>query len=437
MELRPVYTINSIIGSQILRIALRGEVFGLYTNIDVELAKEILLERVENRELEEVCLEDSLDRILACSVYSNSDIPSFRKSALDGFAFNHKDTEGISGDSKAFEIAGYIGAGSNHIEGYRRDTAIKIMTGAPVPEGYDCVIRKEDVEESEGKVYLKDSLRNCDNVAQIGEDISVGELIAEKGKAINAGIIGVLAGLGIEKVKVYSKPKIGILNTGKEIVQLGNKLEDGQIYNSNYYTLSALVRKMDCIPVNFGIVTDDIEEISKKIESSIDGVEMILTTGGASVGDYDFIYDVYKNLGAQVLFKRVDVKPGTPMLSAYYKDKLLIGLSGNPGAAFISFDYIVSSVIKKAKGEVELENRKVKAILKNDYGKKSKRRRLIRAYFEIGETQNTVEIMKKQKSGTLKSLIECNCLIDVEASSDGLKSGDLVEVVLLEGRDLI
>lgn len=408
----------------------------LIENISAEDARTVLLEKISVCGTEEVSLEDSLDRILAEDYVSKTNIPNFRRSALDGFAINYEETESISDNPKKFRIHGYIGAGTLHEDGYEEDTAIKIMTGAPVPDGYDSVIKKEDIVEEDGFVYIPYKLKENANVVQIGEDIALGDIIAEKGEVINPGTIGVLASLGETKVKVFKKPLIGILNTGKEIVSLGQELKPGQIYNSNYFTIASILRKFGCTPINLGIATDDISKISDDIRKNIDDVDMIITTGGASVGDYDFIYDVYRELDAEILFKRVDMKPGTPMLSAYYKDKLLIGLSGNPGAAFISFDYIVTPIIKKIRGLKITDSKIVKAILQCDFNKKSPRRRLIRGYFEIYGDQNKVSIMKNQKSSALQSMTVCNCLIDVRPPSDGLKAGEVVEIILLEGRDI-
>lgn len=406
-------------------------------NIEVELARKILLNRVQSLVSETVNLEESLDRILSKDFESTLNVPDFRKSALDGFALNYEDTKDIGGEAKAFKINNYIEAGNLDNSQYEKNSAIKIMTGAQVPDGYNTVIKKEIVTEEDGYVYIADCLKENANVVSIGEDIKSGDKIASKGDKINPGIIGVLASLGIEKVDVFKKPRIGILNTGKEIVSLGDKRTKGQIYNSNYYTLASILRKLGSEPVNLGIATDDIDEISNIIDKNIDDVDLVITTGGASVGDYDFIFDVYKKLNAEILFKRVDMKPGTPMLSAYYKDKLLIGLSGNPGAAFVSFDYIATSAIKKLIGYKDIEVKKIRAVLKNDFNKKSKRRRLVRAFFEIGDQKNFVSIMKDQKSGTLQSMMVCNCLIDIKSPNSGLKKGEEVEIILLEGGDLL
>ncbi|MDO5707710.1 MAG: molybdopterin molybdotransferase MoeA [Andreesenia angusta] len=406
-------------------------------NIEVELARKTLIDRVQLIGSETISLEESLGRILSKDFESTLNVPDFRKSALDGFALNYKDTEDIDGVEKAFKINNYIEAGNLDNSQYTKDSAIKIMTGAQVPEGYNTVIKKEIVREDDGYVYIADSLKENANVVSIGEDIKSGDRIASRGEKINPGIIGVLASLGVENIEVVKRPRIGILNTGKEIVSLGEKKSIGQIFNSNYYTLASILRKIGCEPINLGIATDDIDEISKIIDINIDNVDMIITTGGASVGDYDFIFDVYKNLKADILFKRVDMKPGTPMLSAYYKDKLLIGLSGNPGAAFVSFDYIAIPAIKKLIGYRDIEIKRLKAVLKNDFNKKSKRRRLVRALFEIGDEKNYVSIMKDQKSGTLQSMMVCNCLIDIKAPNSGLKKGEEVEIILLEGGDLL
>lgn len=402
-------------------------------NIEIESAREMLLERAGVTAVERVPLEQSLHRVISSSICSRINVPNFERSPLDGYCLNSKDTSDIGEGGKWFEVAGKIGAGDVFGEEYREDTAVRIMTGAPIPAGYDCVIMQEQVETSAGKVKIPRPLVANENLVELGEDIKSGELVLEAGKKITPEAMGVIASLGLSEVEVYRKPRIGITSTGNELMEISEKLEYGKIYNSNYYTLYGMIQELGGEVINLGISDDSVEAISEKVMENIDSLDMLITTGGASVGDYDLIHKVYDDLEADFLFWRVKMKPGTPMLSSVYKDKLLVGLSGNPGAAMISFEEIVSPVIKKMSGQRGYERVRIRAELKDDFNKKSVQRRLLRAKFRIEDNRNAVYIGEKQNPGALKSMLDCNCFIDIGAGTVGLKSGDIVDIILLKG----
>ncbi|OHW62655.1 molybdopterin molybdenumtransferase [Andreesenia angusta] len=402
-------------------------------NIDIESAREMLLERAKLTKSEMVPVEQSLHRVISSPIYSKINVPDFNRSPLDGYCLRSKDTSEIGEGGKWFEVVGKIGAGDVFRGECPENTAVRIMTGAPIPKGCDCVIMQEQVETSEGKVRIPRPLLANENLVELGEDIKSGELVLKAGKKITPEAMGVIASLGLSQVEVYRKPRVGITSTGNELMEISEKLEYGKIYNSNYYTLYGLIQELGGEVINLGISDDSVEAISEKVVESIDSLDMLITTGGASVGDYDLIHKVYENLGADFLFWRVKMKPGTPMLSSVYKDKLLIGLSGNPGAAMISFEEIVSPVVKKMSGQRCYERIRIKAELKDDFKKKSVQRRLLRAKFRIEGDRNAVYIGEKQNPGALKSMLDCNCFIDIEAGTAGLKSGDIVDIILLKG----
>lgn len=402
-------------------------------NIEIESARTMLLERTFPVGTEEIPLEQSLGRVISKPVYSKVNVPAFPRSPLDGYCLRSDDTLGATSQEKWFKVIGKIGAGDVFHGEYEKNSAVRIMTGAPIPADFDCVIMQEEVESRNGEVKISRELKRDENIVEVGEDIKSGELLLESGIRVTPESMGVISSLGLNRVEVYGRPRIGVTSTGNELAEQGDVLEYGKIYNSNYYTLLGMIQEIGGEVINLGISEDTVEAISEKIQENVDCLDMIITTGGASVGDYDLIHKVYDHLESEFLFWRVKMKPGTPMLSSVYREKLLIGLSGNPGAAMISFEEIVSPVIKKLSGHKEYERGRIKAVLKDDFKKKSMQRRLLRAKFKIESGINSVYIGEKQNPGTLKSMLDCNCFIDIPSGTPGLKAGDIVDIILLKG----
>lgn len=401
-------------------------------NIELEHAIEMLLSKAKVKPTEKINILDSLGRILACDVYAKINIPNFNRSPLDGYAVKAIDTKGASKENpKRLMVIGEAPAGTIFKGEIEAKTAIRIMTGGMIPEGYDTIIKKEDTDNGLDFVNIYEESNAYQNFVKIGEDVETGEKIISKGIEINSGAIGMCAALGVTQLEVYQKPKIGVISTGSELRDITQSLEDGKIYNSNLYSITASLIENNCIPLNLGIAEDTIECISNKIKENIDSCDLIISTGGASVGDYDLINKVYENLGAKTLFWRVNMKPGTPALAADYKGKLLIGLSGNPGAALITFETIVRPIIKKMLGKSSIERRKVTGIMMDDFKKTSNQRRFTRVRIEIRGEKIEVYLSGKQNPGVLKSMISCNGLIDIKPNSKPLKKGDQVEVILL------
>ncbi len=402
-------------------------------NIELEYAVEILLSKIKTKDTEKVGILDSIGRILASDVYANINVPGFNRSPLDGYAVIAEDTEGASWEEPIkLEVIGESAAGRVFKAKFKEKTAVRIMTGAMIPEGYNTIIKKEDTDDGTEWVNIYVGSRAYDNFAKSGEDVKIGEKIISKGSRINPGLIGMCAALGIDKLEVFKKPKIGVVSTGTELRDITEALEDGKIYNSNLYSITASLIENNCIPVNLGIAGDTIEEISKVLKDNIEECDLIISTGGASVGDYDLINKVYEHLGAETLFWRLKMKPGTPALAADYDGKLLIGLSGNPGAALITFETIVRPIIRKMIGANTIDRKKAIGIMMDDFNRTSGQRRFTRVKAEINGERIEVSLSGKQNPGVLKSMISCNALIDIAPNSDPLKKGDRVEIMLLD-----
>ncbi|KNF08758.1 molybdenum cofactor synthesis domain [Gottschalkia purinilytica] len=402
-------------------------------NISLEEAKFILLSKIKTTDIERVNLTSSLGRILARDIFAMNNVPNFSRSPLDGYAVIAEDIKFADKNNPTIlKVIGEVPAGYVFKGKAEKNTAVKIMTGAPIPDGYNAIIKKEDTDEGVEYVNIYRTSLPYQNVVPVGEDIQKGKKIMEKGTKIHPGCIGILASLGMENVEVYRKPKIGILSTGTELVELGDELKEGQIYNSNLYSIGAIITECGGEPVYLGTVRDDIDTISKSIQSGIQSCDIILSTGGASVGDYDLIGKVYENIGANTLFWRVKMKPGTPVLAAEKEDKILIGLSGNPGAALISFENIVKPLIKKLQGLIDWEPTKIKGIMMDDFNKFSNQRRFLRVRVERLENTYGIYLSGKQNPGVLTSLLTCNALVDVPVNTPFLSKGQEVEAILLK-----
>ena len=263
-------------------------------NIELEEAVDLLLSKVKITEIEEVSLLDSLGRTLASDVHAGINVPNFNRSPLDGYAVKAKDIEGAGKDTPVnLEVIGEAAAGNTFKSDSRDKTAVRIMTGGMIPLGYDTIIKKEDTDDGLDFVDIYQTSKPFQNYVKIGEDVKIDEEIIKKGSKINSGAIGMCAALGIEKLEVFKKPRIGVVSTGTELKDIGEELEEGQIYNSNLYSITSSLIENNCIPVNLGIAGDTIECIKGRIEENIDRCDMIISTGGASVGDYDLINKVF------------------------------------------------------------------------------------------------------------------------------------------------
>lgn len=402
-------------------------------NIELEHANDILMSKIEIKETEKVSILDSLGRILGCDLVASINVPGFNRSPLDGYAVKAKDTEGASKDNPVtLEVIGLAAAGETFKGEAKSGKAIRIMTGAVIPNGYDTIIKKEDTDDGVDSVEIYASSKAYENFVNIGEDVTKGEKIISKGTKINPGTIGMCAALGIREVEVFKKPVIGVVSTGSELKDITEDLEEGKIYNSNLYSITASLIQNNCIPINLGIAGDTIDEIAKQFEKNIDKCDMIISTGGASVGDYDLIQKVYEKIGAETLFWRLKLKPGTPALAAHYRDKLLIGLSGNPGAALITFEILTKPIIRKMSGLKNFMKKSITGVMMDDFSKTSSQRRFMRVNIQIDREKIEVYLSGKQNPGVLKSMITCNGLVDIAPNSPPLKIGDKVDVMLLD-----
>ena len=403
------------------------------SNISLEEARDILMEKNVQTEAIHVPLMDSLGSVLAEDIQSDMNMPPFDKSPLDGYALRGEDTiEATKEKPLTMEVIEFLPAGHVSDKSVGKNQAIRIMTGSKIPKGADTVVKFEDTDFTETKVTFYQSYKPGSNISLKGEDIEVGDQILSRGQEIEAPEIGILATLGKSYVKVYQKPRIAILSTGDELTDIHEPLQDGKIRNSNSYTLAAQIKKIGGKPLMLGVCDDTVETISSKILSAIHWADMIITTGGVSVGDCDLVKEAFQHAGATMLFWRVRMKPGTPIAVAEYNNKLLFGLSGNPAAAYITFEQFVRPVILRQLGKVKTQLMEVDSILENDFGKISSQNRFVRAKTYYRDGKYYTRFPGKHSSGVLSSLSGTNSLFYVPGGEGPFVKGDWVKVQLLD-----
>ena len=399
--------------------------------IKLETAQDILLKATSVLPAEKLLLEHCWQRVLAEDVIAGTDFPPFDRSPLDGYAVIAAEvTQASRNKPVRLRQIEDVPAGNTPIRAVSQGTAIRIMTGAPIPQGATGVVRLEDVVVEGDTAQVLDGSAAAANICHKGEEIRLNEVVLSAGTVITAGVMGLLAMLGVVRPKVYRQPRVAILATGSEIIPAGAQLAPGKIRNSNTYMVSALVQAAGGLPVVLGEVPDSVEAILKRLAESPE-CDMLITTGGASVGDYDLIGKVYEQLGIELLFDRVSMKPGMPVLAGLKDGKMYLGLSGNPASAAISYDQLVRPVILKLGGRRELWRPLFKAVLAAPYGKSTAARRFVWAACHQGDGAVLVDPIDTQGNGMLRSSAAANCLIAIPENTPPLPAGTVVDIILL------
>lgn len=409
--------------------------------IELEQARQLVAEKVNFTGTETVGLPEAHGRVLAEDLSSPIDQPPFNRSPLDGYALQAKDTKGASLHAPVrLKVIDKIYAGGYSRQKVIAGTATRLMTGSPIPDGADCIIRQEDTradaagtQGTQGtQVEILKQLRPWDNYCFKGENFKKGDTVLLKNKRLEAAEIGVLASLGINTVPVYRRPFAAVISTGDELMEPGVELAPGKIYNSNYYTIAYRLKELGVDVAPNMMLGDDRRIIEKGITDMIDKVDFIITTGGVSVGEKDLLMEVMANLGAEIIFWRINIKPGSPVVFSVLAGKPVICLSGNPLAASVTFDLLLNPFLKKITHNESLALKTMRAVLQDDFKKKSPVRRMLRGQFaqkEDGEA--VVKITATDQSpGNLGTVLNSNCYIDVEKGCPGLKRGERVNIII-------
>jgi molybdopterin molybdotransferase len=368
----------------------------------------------------EYSLLQARKHVLAQTLLSPINMPPFRQSAMDGFAL-------CLHEALVYEIIGEIKAGDTHQVVLLPGQAIKIFTGAAVPDTAQAMIQIEKVSVNEKQLVLEEAVQAGTNVRPIGEQIARGELALEKGTLLNAAAVGFLAGLGFTSVKVIQKPRVGILVTGNELVKPGFPLEYGKVYESNGIMLESALNEAYFDEVNLYEVNDNYENTRNKLQEAFLENDVVLVSGGISVGDYDFVAAALKELEVETLFYKVNQKPGKPLFSGKLKGKMVFALPGNPAAALTCFYVYVLPTLSILSGKSTDYNQAKSIAIAHDYKVHNTRSQFLKAHIVNGEAV----ILSHQASSMLNSFSVANGLVFVPDGSYELKQGDSVDVYLL------
>jgi len=371
----------------------------------------------------------ALNYHLSEDFYAPINVPTFNRSAMDGYAVKSSLTvEATKEKPIKLKVLKEIVAGADEGSPINNSHAVRIMTGAKIPDGFDAVIRQEDTNYGENEVEIYTQVKPYTNYGKMGEDVQAGQLMIKKSTRLTPIHLGIIASLGVNKIEVLQPLKIGLISTGSELVEVGQHLKLGQIYDSNAFVLVARLQELGVEVVFTKQHGDDIQEISQSIKERAPEVDMFITTGGVSVGTKDVMHDVIKELDVKRLFWRIQMRPGTPVLASLYQNKPILSLSGNPFAALTTFELLFRPMLSTFMQTKIYTCKREKAILMDDFNKESKQRRFVRAHYKRGQVYLSTS---EHNSSVLSSMIHCNCLIDIKADSLKLKKGDEVEVVLL------
>ncbi|HET7658146.1 MAG TPA: gephyrin-like molybdotransferase Glp [Bacillales bacterium] len=391
-------------------------------------------------EAESVSITECDGRLLAEDIMADHDVPPFDRSPYDGFAVRAVDTQGATDvDKVELKVVAEIAAGDLANKPLGNGEAMRIMTGAPIPENADAVVMLERVEEtrkgSQAYIRIAEGYEPGKNISRKGEDTEKGTIQVEKGMKITPGVKAVLATFGYAEVKVARRPVVGIYATGTELLDVGEEIVPGKIRNSNAYTIVSQVREAGGEPRYFGQLADDFETCYEAVKNALLEVDVLVTTGGASVGDYDYLQDIFKKLEAEICFNKVAMRPGSVTTIAKWQGKTLFALSGNPASCFVGFELFTRPVLKKMLGARNPYLLKTKAVLEKDFPKPNPFTRFTRAKATLKAGRLHAETVGLDKSNAVTPLAHINAFIVLPGGTSGYEKGSEIDVLLLNGED--
>ncbi|WP_246294001.1 molybdopterin molybdotransferase MoeA [Paenibacillus planticolens] len=409
--------------------------------ISVEEAQSLLSEYAKHTDIESVPISAAFGRRLAGAIFADHPVPHFRRSGVDGYAVCSKDIEQASPENPVvLRVIERIPSGTVPQFTVDSGLAARIMTGAPVPDGADCVVMLEmtdalpleDAGMNSSQVSIKKNVSAGSNITPIAGEIRVKDLLLEQGVRIGPGEAAILATFGYSHVSVYRKPRVAIFSTGSELLNVEDALQPGRIRNSNSYMLAAQVEAAGGEAVIMQALSDNAEEVEAALQGTLAKVDLVLTSGGVSVGDYDVLVDVFGRFTGKLLFNKVAMRPGTPTSAALWENKLLLALSGNPGASFVGFELFAKPLIKAMAGSLAPYEEAVTAYLDVAYDKGSAYPRYVRGTKHVEKGCLRVKPSGIDKSSIMVSIKDADCLIQLPAGGRGFARDECVLIYLIQ-----
>jgi molybdopterin molybdotransferase len=404
--------------------------------LTVAEASERILAEIRQLDVESVPLRRALGRVCAEDIAATVTMPPWSNSSMDGYAVRSADIAPVmSGEPVKLRVVATIEAGKFASRRLKRGEAMRIMTGAPVPEGADSVIRKEHTDGGSARVEIRDATDVWKNIRPAGEDYHAGDLLAKRGAPVKPALIGVLASSGVSMIKTFRRPRVAIISSGNELVDIADFEEviaQRKIVSSNSYTLDALTRVAGGLPVDLGIAADTKAALKRKLESARD-CDLILTSAGVSVGDLDYTRDVFAALGGEQKFWRVKMRPGAPLAFGMLDDVPWLGVSGNPVSAMVSFELFVRPVLRKMQGHSALFRRTVTVTVEEDVKIGANLTHFLRAIVaRDGDGTLVARLTGLQSSGALTSMVKANALLIVPGDSPKVAKGSQLKALMLD-----
>jgi len=365
-------------------------------------------------------LSESVGHVLYNDIIAPINMPPFRQSAMDGYALNIH-------EASTYNIVGEVKAGDNHHPKLNSGEAVRIFTGAPVPDSANAVIMQERVRVNSTLLTLESTASFQENIRPLGEQVSKGQIALKKGTHLSPAGVAFLRSLGLTEIRVYKKPSIAIVVTGNELAEAGQPLSHGQIYESNASMLQAALKNLGYLNIRVYKVADNYTETLNVLDQVINANDVVLVSGGISVGDYDFVGSTLQELNVEQLFYKVKQKPGKPLFFGKKEEKIIFALPGNPAAALSCFYIYVQAALERISGNLNFSFTKLKAQSVSSYIKKGDRGQFLKALYSNGK----VEILDGQNSSMLHTFALANAMVYLSETADSIKTNDSVEVYLL------
>jgi molybdopterin molybdotransferase len=395
-------------------------------SLTVEQANKLLIQfLVPKKGNKKISIASALDHHLAEVITSPINVPNYDNSAMDGYVFKHSD---LKSKNNKIKVIGKILAGHPSKQNIKKNQCLQIMTGGMIPKNFDAVIPQELVTKNNDEISFDFKPKKWANIRKIGEDIQKKQVALEKGIRLNSFHIGLLASLGIANVKVIKPIKIGFFSTGDEVIKVGRKIKPGQVYDSNRFLISSLIKKMSIPLIDYGNLSDNKKKLEKQLLLASSECDLVITTGGVSVGEADYMKEILSKIG-KVLFWKMAIKPGRPMAFGKIKKSFYFGLPGNPVSAAVTFLQFVQPSIQFMMGKKEFNQIPLLKIkISKKIVRKKGRKEFLRGFIFKQNKKWFVKPLIQQGSGMLKSLSDGNCLIIIEPEHHVIEKGSFVDV---------